>query len=129
MSTVLDKLRYKAGMRVYVVGAPAGFEVEMGRLPKGIERARTLSGKVDLVHAFFTRKSDFDKEAASFGKALGPSGILWISYPKGKGLGTDLNRDVLREAGAKKGLEAVAQVAIDEVWSALRFKVASRADG
>jgi hypothetical protein len=123
VSRLLEKLRYKPGMRVYVVGAPAGFEAEISRLPKGIERARTLSGKVDLVHAFFTRKSELDQDAASFAKALGPGGILWISYPKGKGLGTDLNRDVLREAGEKKGLEAVAQVAIDEVWSALRFKV------
>ena len=124
MSRTLEKLRYKPGMRVYVVGAPAGFEAEISRLPKGIERAKTLAGKVDLVHAFYTRRSEFDHDAATFGKALGPAGILWISYPKGKGLGTDLNRDILREAGAKKGLEAVAQVAIDDVWSALRFKLA-----
>jgi hypothetical protein len=125
MSDVLKKLRYRSGMRVYVVGAPAGFEAEMSRLPKGIERAPTLARELDLVHAFFTRKSEFNHEASKLKKALKPGGILWVSYPKGAGLATDLNRDILREIAMKKGLEAVAQIAIDDVWSALRFKIAS----
>jgi len=52
-----------------------------------------------------------------------PGGILWVSSPKGKAQPTDLKRDILREALAEVGLEAVTQVAIDDVWSALRAKV------
>ena len=45
-----------------------------------------------------------------------------MSYPKTKGLQTEVNRDILREMLLPLGLEAVSIVAIDEVWSALRFK-------
>jgi hypothetical protein len=37
-------------------------------------------------------------------------------------LDTDLNRDVLWKHMLRKGVQAVRQVAIDEVWSALRFR-------
>ena len=48
-----------------------------------------------------------------------------FAYPKAGQLGTDLNRDRLWEAGRAHGLEAVAQVSVDDVWSALRFKAAA----
>ena len=50
-------------------------------------------------------------------------GVLWVSYPKGKALPTDLNRDVVRVTLAEVRLEVVTQVAIDETWSALRAKI------
>ena len=39
-------------------------------------------------------------------------------------LGTDLNRDTLAAALAVEGVQPVRQVAIDETWSALRFRPA-----
>ena len=39
-------------------------------------------------------------------------------------LGTDLNRDLLSAALAGEGVQPVRQIAIDEVWSALRFRPA-----
>ncbi|MBW3554321.1 MAG: hypothetical protein KY466_12455 [Gemmatimonadetes bacterium] len=48
--------------------------------------------------------------------------LAWIAYPKAGQLRTDLNRDV-RAAGAH-GLKGLRQIAIDEVWSALRFRPA-----
>jgi hypothetical protein len=122
MTPTLRKLRFKPGMRVAVLDAPAGFEAELGRA-KDLTRSRRLSGPLDLVQAFYTRRTQFERDASKLAAALAPKGILWVCYPKAKALGTDLNRDVLREAGAELGLEAVAQVAIDAVWSALRFKV------
>ena len=50
-------------------------------------------------------------------------GILWISYPKQSAKqDTDLNRDILRESLLNQSLKAVAQISIDDTWSALRFK-------
>jgi hypothetical protein len=45
-----------------------------------------------------------------------------VSYPKGKALGTDLNRDIAAALLHAFGLEGIFQVAIDDTWSALRFK-------
>jgi hypothetical protein len=123
MSPLFTKLRYKPGMRVCVLGAPSGFSAELARLPKTIDRATALRGRFDLVHAFFTRKSQVVRDAPKLKKALEPGGILWISYPKGDALGTDLKRDLLHAVLADAGLDGVSQVAVDDVWSAMRFKV------
>jgi hypothetical protein len=122
MSALFTKLRYKAGMRVCVLGAPSGFSSELTRLPKTIARASTLRGRFDLLHVFVTRQSEIARNVSKWKKALAPGGILWLSYPKGDTIGTDLKRDVLRIQLGEAGLDSVAQVAIDDVWSAIRFK-------
>jgi hypothetical protein len=45
---------------------------------------------------------------------------LWVAYPKANR--TDINRDTLWPILAEYGLRPITQVAIDEVWSALRFR-------
>jgi len=44
--------------------------------------------------------------------------------PKGGKLGTDLNRDSLARAAADLGVQPVRQIALDDVWSGLRFRPA-----
>lgn len=123
MSPLFTKLRYEPGMRVCVLGAPAGFSSELTRLPESVERTSALRGRFDLVHAFVTRRFEITRSASKWRRALAPGGILWVSYPKGDTIGTDLKRDVVRELLADAGLASVAQVAIDDVWSAVRFKL------
>lgn len=54
---------------------------------------------------------------------LEPGGLLWIAYPKiASGIKTDLTRDKGWQAMKQLGYEGVRQVAVDEVWSALRFR-------
>ena len=50
--------------------------------------------------------------------------LAWIAYPKAGRLGTDLNRDILAATLAGEGVRPVRQIAIDETWSALRFRPA-----
>ena len=50
--------------------------------------------------------------------------ILWVAYPKGGQLGTDLTRDVLAELVKAHGVQPVRQVSLDDVWSALRLRPA-----
>jgi len=54
--------------------------------------------------------------------AAGRDALAWIAYPKAGQIGTDLNRDSLAAAAREQGVRPVRQVAIDEVWSALRFR-------
>jgi hypothetical protein len=121
ISPTLKKLRYREGAKVCVLGAPASFEVELA-LADELERTERLGKGLDIVQAFYTRQSQLDRAKARLGAALAEKGILWICYPKAKGLSTDLNRDRIRRAMADAGLETVAIVAIDPVWSALRCK-------
>jgi len=81
-----------------------------------------LNGTYDFVHVFAIRRDDLVREAPKWRAALAPSGLLWVSYPKGKSMDTDLNRDVVRVALQEARLETVSQVSIDDTWSALRAK-------
>lgn len=46
--------------------------------------------------------------------------VLWVAYPKANR--TDVNRDTLWPILADYGVRPNAQVAVDETWSALRFR-------
>jgi len=48
--------------------------------------------------------------------------LAWIAYPKAGQLGTDLNRDILWRHLLKRRIQGVRQIAIDDSWSALRFR-------
>jgi len=121
ISPTLKKLRYKPGARVCVVGAPAAFEAQLAAA-KDLARQEKLGKDLDLVQAFFTRRAHLERDVSRLKAALGDRGLLWVCYPKAKALGTDLSRDVVRQTVAEAGLQTVALVAVDEVWSALRCK-------
>lgn len=66
-------------------------------------------------------------ELASLGpvaiEAIKYDRLLRISYPKRSSrVESDLTRDVMWELMADTGLRPMAQVSIDPVWSALRFR-------
>jgi len=46
--------------------------------------------------------------------------VFWIAYPKANK--ADINRDTLWPILAERGMRPISQVAIDETWSALRFR-------
>ena len=123
MTTIGKKLHAKPGMTMCVLDAPAGYQLRLGELA-GVTKTKALKGRLDIVQVFVTRKAQLDKRLPSLVAAMGERSALWVCYPKANALGTDLNRDVLRVGLAAKGLTAVAQIAIDDVWSALRFKLA-----
>ena len=86
--------------------------------------AATPPDKADVVVAFVRTRQDLDTVAAPAIEAARNDKLAWIAYPKGGQLGTDLNRDILAGLLAGRGVQPVRQVAIDHVWSALRFRPA-----
>jgi hypothetical protein len=58
---------------------------------------------------------------------LARPGVLWFAYPKGNK--ADINRDSLWPIVAEYGLRPNAQVALDDVWSALRFRPNKEGEG
>lgn len=54
---------------------------------------------------------------------LKAGGLAWAAYPKGGSkVSTDLNRDILWKLIELLGWRPVRMVALDETWSAMRFK-------
>lgn len=93
-------------------------------LPSGLELASKFQKKpVDVVITFVKSKADIVKLSDKAIKSAKEDGVLWFAYPKiSSGIKTDINRDNGWAVLQKKKFEPVTQVAIDETWSALRFK-------
>ena len=117
------KLGIKAGAGVALVGAPEGFESTLSGLPDGVRIRRRLGGApLDVIVAFFSRRSLLERRLPGLGAALDPAGGLWIAWPKrASGVETDVTDDVVRELGLAAGLVDNKVCAIDQVWSGLRF--------
>ena len=52
---------------------------------------------------------------------LKPTGMLWLSWPKGKKLGTDLTLPVIIKIGYGHGLVESTCLSVDATWSGLKF--------
>jgi len=117
---LVQKLLLKPGARAAVLNAPEGYLDQLGA---AIAQQLDAGPPFDFIQVFVARRDELLAIGRQLRGALKPGGVLWIAYPKGKALPTDLNRDVVRLAAQEVGLEVVSQVAIDDVWSALRAKV------
>jgi hypothetical protein len=113
------KLQIKPGQTVAAVGAPDG----VPPLADGANPAAE-PGAADAVVAFVRNRAELDTVAGAAIAAARLDRLAWIAYPKAGKLGTDLNRDILASLLAGRGVQPVRQVAIDETWSALRFRPA-----
>ena len=118
MNPLLKKLQLKPERKACVLQAPT----ELESLAVEASAGTALKGSFDWILFFARNKAELTREAPRLKKALNEGGMVWIAYPKAKALGTDLNRDIVRELLAPGGLETVAQVALDDTWSALRCK-------
>src|SRR5437763_1770733 len=79
-----------------------------------------------LIPGVATVLAEIRAFARKLPKHAAPNALVWISYPKKTSkVEGDLSRDVIREAMNGTGWRAVSIVAIDEVWSALRFRPAA----
>ena len=77
----------------------------------------------DAVLVWAATRDALERRLDLLQQAAGRGALTWVAYPKAGALGTDLKRDVVREAVAAAGLDTVRQVAIDDIWSALRLKM------
>jgi hypothetical protein len=116
MTTLDAKLQLKPGQSIAVVGEGPSLD---------IAAAAATPGEANAVLAFAANGSELRARFAVLAEVAGRGGLAWVAYPKARQLGTDLNRDVIRELAPSAGLEPVRQVSLDDTWSALRLKVIS----
>lgn len=115
--SLAKKLNLKEGMKARVLGKPKGVDLD--------DVATTSSVKAEALLLFVTRMEDVDTKAAPVIAAAKEDRVAWVAYPKAGQLDTDLNRDILSRRLEQEGVQPVRQVAIDSVWSALRFRPGS----
>ena len=125
MATLFEKLNLKGQQEIAVLHAPASFEPELARLPVlTINHHLQSVAEINFLLAFVTRKAEVEALAAEVGARAKGDAVVWFAYPKGtsKKLKCDLNRDTGWDALNALGFETVRAVAIDEDWTALRFR-------
>jgi hypothetical protein len=123
------KLGIRAGDRVAVVAAPAGFAALLDPLPSGTQLRTSARGRCEVVVFFVTRRAELSRRFPSFVRALERDGGLWIAWPKKtSGVATDLTFDAVQAVGLDAGLVDNKVCAIDTTWSGVRFvrRVADR---
>lgn len=122
-SSLAQKLQIKPNARVLVLKAPQGYADALAPSPEGVTVATTARGQFDVVHLFVKRAKEMEESAPKAIAAVREGGVLWISYPKKSSkVTTDMSRDSGWKALEEAGWGPVAQVSIDETWSALRWK-------
>src|SRR4030042_7189533 len=120
---ILTKLYFRPDYRTAIVNIPVSYQHILDNLPPYFHYRENLDGKFDFIQYFVGRKEMLETAGPKLKKAMRPETILWISYPKNYSLHTNLNRDVIARMCKSLGLLSVAQVSIDEIWSAVRFKL------
>jgi hypothetical protein len=125
MATIWEKLNLKDQQEILILNAPASFEPEIARLPVlTIHHHIESVPQISFALAFVTRLAEVNALGPKLAARAPGDPILWFAYPKAtsKKLKCDFNRDTGWAALKDAGFDTVRSVAIDEDWTALRFR-------
>lgn len=125
MLTIFEKLNLKDQKEIVVLNTPESFEPELAAL-RGVHVVRNAreADTIEFALAFVTKEPEIDAVVKAIGKKAKGDAVVWFAYPKGssKKYKSAINRDRGWQPLGKAGFEPVRAVAIDEDWSALRFR-------
>jgi len=128
MASTFDKLNLKDQKQVLVLNSPQSFEPELKALRGGatpdIQRDLKDVDEIEFSLAFVTKQKEVDTLAKAIAKNVKGDAVVWFAYPKGssKNYKSEINRDSGWKVLGDAGFEPVRMVAIDEDWSAVRFR-------
>ena len=116
------KLGVRARMRVALLGAPDGFDEMLGDLPEGALLGNRINADTELALCFVRSWAELSGTVDLLAAQLPIGASVWIVYPKRVARqASDLNENVVRDAGLGAGLVDYKVCSIDSAWSALKF--------
>lgn len=126
-SSLAKKFRLNADHTVAVLNAPEGYVEMLHPGPAAMTTQLEPAKAYDAVVLFVSGQDELRRLGPEAVHAAKPNALLWIAFPKGDA--TDLprtpswvERDVFGELTTQAGYKPVAFVAVDEAWTAMRFK-------
>lgn len=117
--SVSQKMGIRPAARSHFVNAPATTLTAMAH--PGLNACDTLEGDFDYIHFFAFTQAEMDHTFPKLKAHLGKTGMLWLSWPKGRKLETDLTLPQVIRIGYSHGLVESTALSVDETWSALKF--------
>jgi len=125
MASTFDKLNLKDHKQILVLNSPDSFEPELKSL-RGVAIERDLKsiGRIEFALAFVTKQKEVDALGKAIASKAAGDAVVWFAYPKGssKKYKSEINRDNGWQVLGNAGFEPVRMVAIDEDFSAVRFR-------
>ena len=125
MNSLCEKLNLREHREIFVVNAPRSFETALRTLKKvGVRRSLAATTQLTFALTFVKTQPELDRLSAMVVAKSPGDALLWVAYPKGtsKRYTCEFNRDKGWGVLVGSGFDCVRQVAIDEDWSALRFR-------
>jgi hypothetical protein len=126
MTPLFKKLNFKNQATIVSLNHPKSFKQELQQMEASANIITAISKikAIEFIVIFVTKQKEIDSTISKIAPLLQGDAILWICYPKGtsKNYTCDFNRDTGWAILGNYDLEPVRQVAIDEDWSALRFR-------
>jgi hypothetical protein len=117
MKTNAEKLLIKPDATVWASHADRLDLV--GPLPAGADQAAAM-GIADVALVFADDAAGLRRILTRQRAHLLKPTVFWVAYPKANR--TDVNRDSLWPILSEYGMRPISQVALDDTWSALRFR-------
>jgi hypothetical protein len=125
MDAIFKKLNYKDQPVIIILNSPESFSIHLEKMKSGCEvKEELVNDKISFILIFVTRAQEIKQYAFVLKEKLTPDPVLWFAYPKksSRKYKSDINRDNGWQPLGDLGFEPVRQIAIDEDWSALRFR-------
>lgn len=117
--TVAAKMGIKPGWTAHLVNAPDDAVGALG-LPE-VELVEHLEGELDHIHLFVTTQTQMRSAFPALVAHLKGQGKLWVSWPKGRKLGSDLTLPRVIEIGYHFDMVESTCLRVDSTWAGLRF--------
>jgi len=124
--TLAQKLGIAAGERVAVVGAPRDFQTTLGTLPAKVTLTAAFNAQCHRVVWFLKSQAELRIALGRLAATLAQQ-VAWLVWPKkASGVRTDLDGNVVRDAGLAAGFVDFKICSVDATWSGLAFKRSKR---
>jgi hypothetical protein len=117
--TVSQKMNIKENSRAFFVNSDKAV-LDNINLPT-LKIQEKMEEELDYIHLFVKTQAEFIDFFPKLKTHLKLNGMLWVSWPKGGKLGTDLNIKTIIKLGYDFGLVESTCLSINDIWSGLKF--------
>jgi hypothetical protein len=126
---ILKKLNFKdQGQPVLILNAPKSYEEVIAAF-SGEVHTEAVNESYPFVQVFGIMNEELQTLGRKASALVSDDGLLWLCYPKKSSKlykGSDCSRETVTGMLSSEGYEPVRQIAIDDDWSALRFREAEK---
>jgi hypothetical protein len=126
MAKMLEKLNHKGNKRIAVINASKNILSDLHSEEPGLTIDKEIDPRFpyDFMMIFVKSKAEVDNYSQMALHNLMCDGVLWFCYPKktSRNYNSDIDRDHGWKALNDADFHGIRLVAIDNDWSALRFR-------